>query len=378
MPPLLNLAPLATQDEKARSFFLTVPQQWRLFWLMNIISISFALALAGIAYVGDASAVNAESDDSEESVDRESILEILPTWFVFAVNPAAMTFFSLSASRLLQALCDTRASLDKGRGEVWLWKVLRGGVGAVLGAVRLEPCFYAVLFFWVVASAAAWWSAAGWGDSPLAVAVSSFSSTTSLDSADNPFDPHGPEITKNVVDLVAANLALAVGSVVVAVRSARDRAMMRSPRSMPGPRHSASRQFADDEDEDEDRGADAIRRQQRSRVPSLLVGWGLGYWVSSLLYLVGSSWPRGAWAGAPLLVDIVGYVLLPLTFLMGVFLVAESNVYGAGVERVVGPVARALGDKTRVLHWAMVTVMRDVIFLWMILMYFTVPELNII
>lgn len=78
------------------------------------------------------------------------------------------------------------------------------------------------------------------------------------------------------------------------------------------------------------------------------------------------------------MVTIIGFILLPLTFLLGVFVVADSNVYGTHVERVVKPVADALGDNTRVLHWMMVTVLRDVTILWMIIMYALLPQWNIV
>lgn len=364
---------MAAQDEKARSFFVTVPQKWRLFWLMNIISLSFALALVGVVYVGNPSAVNEGTGDGDDGVSGEgSILNYLPTWFVFAVNPAALTFFTFSASRLLQAVCDTRDDINTaghkaGGGERWPLKVLRNGVSSAVNAARLEPGFYTVLAAWLVVSGTSWLQASE--DSPHAVAVASFTSTESDDFFE---DRHGPELTSNTTELVAANLALAAGLVTMAACSARGRAW--SPiTTTPGPRRRASsRQSA------EDRGGTDPTTRRRSRVPSLLVGWGLGYWLGSLLYLLGSSWPKGAWGGAPLTVAIVGYVVLPGTFLLGVFVVADSDVYGAGVEGVLRPVARALREDDRVLHWAMVTLLRDVTFLWIVFMELAVPFLNII
>lgn len=330
-----------------------MPQKWRLFWLVNIISVSFSLAIAGIVFVGDASAVNADTD-------YRSILATYPTYVVFVVNPAAMTFVSFSTSGLLRAVCDTHTN---GRP----CKTLRNGVGAAANAVRLEPGFYAVLCVWLVVSLAAWLSIGVLGDFPQAVAVMSFSSSSNRASIDSS-DLHGPEITANIIELVTANLALAAGLMMMAVRWARDRAG--SPMTVAGPRHPTSRHFT------EGHGDDSTRRQQPTRVPALLVGWGLGYWLVSLLYLVGSSWPQGAWSGAHVVVTIVGYILLPLTFLLGVFVVADSNVYGTGVERVLKPVADALANNTRVLHWTMVTVLRDVTILWIVYIIISVPYLN--
>eukprot|EP00752_Nemacystus_decipiens_P002630 g2462.t1 len=353
---------IADLDEKARSFFVTVPQRWRLFWLMNIISVSFALALIGVVHVaGDSVDVETENYGSD--------LEALPAWYVFVVNPAAMVFFSLCTSRLLQAMCDIRAaSGDEARG-VSLWELLRNGIGAAAKALRLEPCFYAVLGVWLIVSGVGWWKcwSASAGDSPLAVTISSFSSTTPFDD-DYYYDRHGPQLTENKVELVAANLALAAGLTMMALRSARDRA--RSPMSISGPQH--SRRF------NRDHGNSSTRRQKTTRVPALLVGWGLGYWMVSLLYLLGASWPQGSWAGAPFVMDIVGYILLPLTFLLGVFVVADSNVYGTGVERVLKPVAAGLADNTRVLHWMMVTVLRDITVVWIGFTSIVVPFLDLV
>lgn len=346
---------MLTQDEKALSFFLTVPQKWRLFWLVNIISISSALGLVGVVYVGHWTAWN---NDAES----ESVLGRLPAWFIFAVNPAAMTFIALCVSRLLQAACDARRSGDR------VGKILCKGVSSVATAVRLEPCFYVVLGVWLIVSTLAWWVGYKSKAFPQVVNVSSYTSTSSLES--DPFNRHGPEITPNITELVAANLALAAGLVMMAVRSARERARLR--RSISGRRQSPSRPHAQDHDDG------PARPRQPSRVPALLVGWGLGYWLASMLFILGCSWPNGQWAGAPLAATIVGYILLPLTFFLGVFLVADSNVYGKSAERVLKPIADALGDKTRVLHWAMVVVMRDVTILWMIVISIGVPRLNII
>ena len=51
-PP--NLA-LRSQDEKALKFLSTIPQKWRLFWAIESIGMSFALALVAIVYIGDSS-----------------------------------------------------------------------------------------------------------------------------------------------------------------------------------------------------------------------------------------------------------------------------------------------------------------------------------
>lgn len=383
-----HVAPFrATQDEKALSFFLTVPQKWRLFWLMNMIGICFSLALVGVVHVGDTSAV-----ENRDSAWRFYLgLEVIPSYFLFVMNPTATTFLSLCASRLLQAVCDSRtASADEARG-VWFWKSLRNWVGAAAKALRLERGLYAVLFVWLVPGVliGRFFSS----DFPLAVRVSSSSSGSSyvytssgtyedISSGSYEFIPRNIKTSIHVstysFNFFAANLVLITGLVLMAVRLARDRALARVgfdglPPGTPGPRRSR-RVVA------EDHGDGSTSRHQRTRVPSLLVGWGLGYWLMSLLYVLGTSWPEGGWARAPLVVKIAAYILLPLSCLLGVFIVADSNFYGSGVERVLKPVADALADDGGVFHWMMLTVLRDVMSYWVIniIIFFYYPGLNIL
>lgn len=164
---LLECLPSAKQDDKALSFFLAVAQKWRLFWMLNIVSISFALALAGIVYVGDATAI---TDVNEEAADEESLapgdgdratsplytLQLPRPWFVFAMNPAVGIVFSFVTSRLLLALCEARPKRGEPGHDTWFWKYLLRKICAAVKAVKAEPCFYAVLCVWLGVSCIAW------------------------------------------------------------------------------------------------------------------------------------------------------------------------------------------------------------------------------
>lgn len=65
-----------------------------------------------------------------------------------------------------------------------------------------------------------------------------------------------------------------------------------------------------------------------SRLPSLLVGWGTGYWVMSLLYVLGGSWTRGGWHNAPISVIMVACLVLPSFYVVTLFMVADTNFLG--------------------------------------------------
>lgn len=354
-PPPQSTSVAAEQDEKVLSFFLTVPQKWRLFWLTNIISISFSLALAGIVYVGSPSAV-------QDADDTDSILQFLPTWFAFAVNPAALTFLSFATSRVLSALCETRPNGEGTRRGPWLWAVLRQGTRAVVDAVTTEPWFYATLCAWFGVSCGSWWVAIEDQESnlPFFITVATYESSSSESSS----SLRDPDVTGNIVELVAANLALCAGVAMLAVRSARDRAQQ--PISTDGPRRPST--FSEQ----------SGHPPPRSRVPSLLVGWGTGYWLMSLLFLLGSSWWNGGWYKAPLVVSICAYIALPSVFIVGIFVVADRDILGEGVKDVLEPVVIALKDDTSVLHWAVVTVLRDVTMLWCFIVHIAVPRLNML
>lgn len=169
--------------------------------------------------------------------------------------------------------------------------------------------------------------------------------------------------------------------IALAARSVRDRA--RPPTCVTGPVSNSARSAESIRDAPRgllyprERSDQPLRQKQRSRVPSLLIGWGLGYWLISLLYLLSCSWRDGGWEIPPLLVTVVAYAVVPLVFVLGLFLVAEGDMLGKRAERVLQPVTVALKHDTRALHWAVVTVLRDVVILWLRVTYEAVPYLNI-
>ena len=103
-----------------------------------------------------------------------------------------------------------------------------------------------------------------------------------------------------------------------------------------------------------------------SRVPSLLVGWSIGYWLISLLNLLVCSWHGSGcrWNNTLSAVTVVGYLLIPCFLLGCVFIVADTNFLGTRFERFVKPATDRMRNRSRAEHWVMTSVFRDSLVLW--------------
>ena len=362
-PPcqLLFVCVSLAQDEKALSFFVTVPQEWRLFWLINLASLSYVLALAGIFFLGNPSALSSSDDDYDDDFND---LDYISAIFVLGVNPAVTTFLSFTLSRLLRALCETRDTEGDAGRKVCLRKVVWKGAISAVDAVKSEPWFYVVLSLWF--SVPVTGLAIAWQDSNYTEDLYFFWTPPYFDALD---DDDPVVMAREKTELIAANVSLAAGLLVLVFRSWRDRAG--AAVSVPGPQPSFRRgaeptQTGPGNHYRADPSDDPTSQQRRSRVPSLLVGWGLGYWLGSFLLFLGIALEEGDWSSPRIVAIIVGYVVLPSTFLLGVLLVADSNVFGNGLKRVLRPAADAVQNEAGVSHWMMVTVLRDLTSLWLV------------
>ena len=103
-----------------------------------------------------------------------------------------------------------------------------------------------------------------------------------------------------------------------------------------------------------------------SRVPSLLVGWGIGYYFISLLTLLACSWHGSTcrWNNTPTAVTVIGYIIIPCFSLGGVFMVADTNFLGTRFERFVKPATDRMRNRSRAEYWVMASVIRDGLVLW--------------
>lgn len=333
---------LLDQDEKALKFLLTVPQKWRLFWAIQSFGASFALALIAIYYIGDASPLLEGS---------YAILKTFPTWFVWSVNPAGVTLCSVALSSTLQVVCVSCSSapenVDSSTPRVAVVRALVALSATLESAKRRvmeEPWFCGVMGCWLVQVVPTWVFMKSEDEYPVA-----FVFTSSIYSI---ADKH-LIVSKNVWTLLTLNVVLVAGLAMKALAvslKGNNRVM-----EVEGPRYSAQ---ANGHSYKWDTYAG-------SRVPSLLVGWGIGYWATSLLYILGCSWRGGGWNTAPVVVSLLGYIIIPCFALAGVFIVSDADLFGTKFGAIVNPVVKRMRNKRGVEYWAMVTVYRDVLIVWL-------------
>lgn len=101
--------------------------------------ISFALALIAIYYIGDASPL---------MEGNNGILKTFPTWFLWGVNPAAVTLYSVVLISTMRAVCElcseachTVEELTVGDMVASSFQVLTASMKRVNERFRREPWF---------------------------------------------------------------------------------------------------------------------------------------------------------------------------------------------------------------------------------------------
>lgn len=218
--------------------------------------------------------------------------------------------------------------------------------------LKREPCFYAALGVWFVQGPYIWWPSFSSFKSPLAFDCFVLSRAT--------FSVCLSAIANT---LGFANAMLGAGIVMKVLAACLPNQERIAPRlesgrlsESNGPRTTLYRWVKD------------------SRLPSVLIGWGLGYWVTSLLFLFGGSWFGGGWDTAPMAVSILGYVVLPCFAIVSIFMMAESTLLGAKVGAFIKPAVEILIDRRGTTYWVMVSVFRDAFLLWMIGIVFVVLQ----
>lgn len=103
------------------------------------------------------------------------------------------------------------------------------------------------------------------------------------------------------------------------------------------------------------------------RVLSVRVGWGAGYWSTSLLALLAYAWPANeyGWPGPPTVIAANSYIIIPCVMVAGLVMVADPNPMGKRLANFVEPAVEILRNRSRVEFWSLATVHHDVIALWL-------------
>ena len=332
----------------------------QLFWAIYSIGISFALAVVTIIYVGDSSKIFEDTTLFS--------LEYSPRWFFCAVNPAAVTlccFYLTAALQALSKACSEACkNVDNVTAGFMVATVLEGLVGTakkIKEFIAGERCFVVVIVLWLVHGFVGVRCSSGFFV-PLSFAeLPTISSSTDTSSTFE--DEHSLEVTETRWALVISNAALAIGLLM--------KVLSFEPRHAAPVVGSAQEHTSDSNVRQTCFGCSA-----NSRVPSLLVGWGIGYWATSLLYVLAVSWRKGGWDGAPGVVEALGYVTILCFAVVGIFMMADTDVLGATVGMHIKPVVDALQNRRGVWYWIIATVLRDIVLLWLLCWYGLATILN--
>ena len=299
---------------------------------------SYALALVAIVYVGDSSPLLERNND---------ILKEWPTWFIWGFNPAAATLASVVLYSALQAVCEfcTKPCIcvdvpNVGVKDSRAFPRFHAAIKKIKERLKEEPFFFATLALWLAHAEHIW---------GMRLAGRRFVA----------FYPYPSAARNGDGDIVVTdeNFLLLYSNAILATGLAAKALGVILPRHEPLP--SFPRSFS---------GACGLRERWGSwgdsRASSLLVGWGIGYWLFSALYLLASSWHGSGWNNAPSAVKVVSYIVIPSFLLLSVFMVADTNFLGKRVEDFVEPATDRMRNRRRAEYWVMATVYRDFLVVW--------------
>lgn len=279
-------------------------------------------------------------------------LEAYESWFFWMLNPAGVTMVSYRLSACLQGLSEWCSKAFNQVDPVTFSHVVSRVSQELLAAIKRakqsvqeEPCFHVAFALWIVQGIISWWFISDESGLPVALTI--------FDSLEDSSPSDDLSRSEERFALRLSNAALVDGIAMKAWRvflQRRDSIIaIQEPQ----------------------RSTDGTRTRKRcgtsaadSSVPVLLVGWGIGYWVTSLLFLLGISWHDGGWENAPLAVEIIGYVCVPSFFVAGIFMVADTNFLGENIGAFIEPAIEIVRDRRRVVYWTMLTVFRDALLVW--------------
>ena len=323
----------------------------------------------GIVYVGDSFITLDVGDDSKD------VFEFVPGWFVWAVNPGAITLFSFSlnivvltfAGALSHALAEARKDEAAKTWQLFAELCNKGakeGRNSANKFMRTSPYLCATLCVWLAHGLVSWslLLRGSWGSTIQGCASSS--SSDDSDSVDGSEDIDDDDKTVFYLALTISILALITGFSMSTFPTRFSN--YRSPTTMTAPMDPALMR--------ELPSRRACVCLEDSYIPSLLMGWGIGYLASTLL--LGGSLYEIWWSGAPLALTIIGYIVLPCCFVAVIFMIADDDFLGTKWVPLLKAISGSLRDKRGIWYWILATAVRDIIIIWVLMWGFLVPCLN--
>ena len=303
--------------------------------------ISFALALIAIIHTWSPS-----RHEEDEVID----LIKLGSWFVWALHPGMVTMVAYRLSVCLQGFLGSCGkafeTVDRLTVSCIREKALAGFSETIKHAKKslLEGWgFYAALCVWLVCGVLSWTLLPLSYGIPVAFVL--FDDGRSVDL----------EFTSNIVVLAGCNAVGVAGLAMKGTILLRNQGVV----SIQEPLRSSE--------------TNSVRGNygcwNKSHVPSLLLGWGIGYWASSLMLISILVWHKPVWDNAPIAVEIIGYVVVPLFAFASFFMVADTNFLGVKFGGFIQPAVELLQDRRGVVYWTMATVLRDAFVIWALVAY---------
>lgn len=342
---------LLTQDEKALKFFSTISPNWRVFWAMEFIGISFSLAQIAMFSFGDSfPLLTVEGDDA--------LVSGLPLWVVWVLNPTVVTIcshiFSASLHKRFESCSAALGTADLLTFSSAVTRACSGLLASLqrkTQAIRREPVFVVVLGVWLALGV---YSVVSPPNNISSIAF--YSCLISVDYKTG--SRHSIRYCISEIEstfLYIINVMLVAGFVVNILGRYCSRPVRIS--ALPHPCRSS-----DVVEEINIPGSCATE----SRLPSLLVGLGIGYWVVSLLLVLASYGHDVPTYEPPTPKSVVGFVCLLWFALVSIFMVADTNVFGVMFAAFVKPAVDILLNRRGIVYWVMMAVLRDALFLWVL------------
>lgn len=311
---------------------------------MEFIGISFSLAIMAVSSIGESSPLLG---------DLKLDFEEFPTWALGILNPTVVTISSYIVSagvhKWLESCSAAMQTLDPLTFDSAVTEACLGSLAClqhIKEALKREPGFYLALSVWIVLGVITEF----YLPFVLFKPTSSITFYLCLDAGYTIW--HCINMSGSPFPYVI-NAMLVAGIVMMILRRCLPRQTRIAAISEPC-------RSSDVMEDIHVPGSCATE----SRLPSLLVGLGVGYWAAALLTFLALSWPGGGENDTPMILSVVSCVCLPSFALVGLSMVADTYVFGVRFGEFIKSSVNMLLDRRRVAYWVMIAVFRDTFGLW--------------